>query len=359
MISALDRLFLERTYELAARGADNTAPNPPVGAVVVVGDRVLGEGFHHAAGRAHAEVEALAAAGNARGATLYVSLEPCRHFGRTPPCTQALLDAGIVRVVAGTADPTQHGGGAVELRQRHVDVEIAGDARARELIEVFARSDRDCPYVSLKMAMSLDGYVASKPGAVQWVTGEDERVFVRELRIAHDAVMVGAGTVRIDDPLLTVRPVATRVRPFVRVVACERTQPLETSRVFTPVDGYDRTIVLAPAGAEMTALKNTADVLSIDGEGTHLDLRAALRALRARGISSVLCEGGPMLAAALIAQGLVDRLYWFVAPVMLGSVSAVPVLAGETLNGGPRPLRLERLERIGRDALLRASFTGV
>jgi len=202
-LNALDRLYLSRAYELARRGAGNTSPNPIVGAVVVANGEIAGEGFHHRAGEPHAEVNALEAAGDrARGATLYVSLEPCNHFGRTPPCSHAVADAGIARVVVGTFDPNPktNEGGIAHLRGHGVDVEIADDDEARALIEPFAaaiRSER--PFVTLKMAMSLDGYVSSRSGEVQWLTGEEARAFVRELRIEHDAVMVGAGTVRIDN----------------------------------------------------------------------------------------------------------------------------------------------------------------
>ncbi|HTU81557.1 MAG TPA: bifunctional diaminohydroxyphosphoribosylaminopyrimidine deaminase/5-amino-6-(5-phosphoribosylamino)uracil reductase RibD, partial [Candidatus Acidoferrales bacterium] len=252
-ITAIDRLYLQRAYELAARGLGSTAPNPPVGAVIVSGGRIAGEGYHHRAGEAHAEVNALAQAGEAaRGATAYVSLEPCNHAGQTPPCTQALLEAGIARVVAGTLDPNPRtdGRGAAFLRERGVWVDVAEDARARELIEPFGRQVRgQRPYVGLKMAMSLDGAIASEPGVAHWLTSDGVRSFVRELRAAYDAVMVGAGTVRVDDPQLTVRPAHHRERPYVRVVLCETGAVDPNRRVFAAVPGYADTIVLAPAGA--------------------------------------------------------------------------------------------------------------
>lgn len=363
MISTLDRLFLERAYELAARAVGNTSPNPPVGAVIVRDAQILGEGYHHRAGSPHAEAEALAEARDVRGATLYVSLEPCKHTGRTPPCTKSVLDAGIARVVIGALDPTEHGGGAAELSVRGIDVEVADDEEARDLAEVFARTlQSDRAYVGLKMAMSLDGYVTSRPGVAEWLTCEEERFFVRDLRVAYDAVMVGAGTVRVDDPQLTVRPSVQRLREFTRIVACESGSVAADRRIFAPLAGYARTIVLAPAGARkaFTDMEAVADVLFVgEQHETELDLAAALCALRERGIFSVLCEGGPTLAARLVARGLVDRLYWFVAPVVLASPAAVPVLAAGELGGGPRAVRLERLDRIGRDALLRGRFVDV
>ncbi len=362
MICELDRLLLERTYELGARGIGNTSPNPPVGALVARGGCILGEGFHHYAGEAHAEVNALAAAGDARGATLYVSLEPCKHIGQTPPCTQAVREAGIARVVIGALDPTKHGGGADELRREGITVEVADDASARELIEVFAHTiESDRAFVALKMAMSLDGYVTSRPGVAEWITSEEERLFVRELRVACDAVMVGAGTVRVDDPQLTVRPPAQRLRQFQRIVVCERDAVPPDRRIFAEVPGYGRTIILAPGGsrARFRGLEAVADVIYVGTQEQELDLAHALRMLRARGIYSVLCEGGPTLAARLIVLGLVDRFYWAIAPLLLRSEAAVPVLAGVELNGGPRRVQFDRIERIGADALLYGRFLDV
>lgn len=360
VISPVDRLFLERAYELAARGIGNTSPNPPVGAVVVRDGTVLGEGYHHRAGEAHAEVNALAQAGDARGATVYLSLEPCAHVGRTPPCTDALLDGGIRRVVAGALDPTRHGGAAL-LRARGLGVDVADDVHARDLIEIFAKTTGGTrAFVALKMAMSLDGYIASRAGVAESLSGAEEQLYVRELRLAHDAVMVGAGTVRIDDPQLTIRPPATRLRDVVRIVACERDAVPAQSRIFSVAPGYARTIVLAPGGerARFHALEPVAEVLYV-GSGDTLDLEEALRALHHRGIMSILCEGGPTLAARLIARGLVDRLYWAIAPVLLHSESAVAVLGGAGLDGGPRPLRFDRVERLGGDVLLAGRFGDV
>jgi diaminohydroxyphosphoribosylaminopyrimidine deaminase/5-amino-6-(5-phosphoribosylamino)uracil reductase len=362
VISAIDRLFLERTYELATRGLGNVSPNPPVGAVVVCDSNILGEGYHHRAGETHAEPNALAAAGSARGATAYVSLEPCLHVGRTPPCTDALLRAGISRVVIGTLDPSGHGGASL-LRNRGIEVDVADDARARELIEIFVKTiTSKRSYVALKMAMSLDGYVASRAGVAEWISCEEERLYVRELRAAYDAVMVGAGTVRIDDPQLTVRPPITRLRELVRIVACERDAVPPESRIFAPVSGYAKTVVLAPAGsaAQFQSLERVADVLYVgDREEPELDLARALEMLHTHGIMSVLCEGGPTLAGELIAQGLADRLYWAISPVLLHSDSAVPVLAGAKVNGTPRTFQFERIERVGCDAVLTGSFADV
>ena len=302
-----------------------------------------------------------------RGATAYVSLEPCNHHGRTPPCTEALIDAGVARVVIGALDPDPRtaAAGVQRLRAAGIEVEVRDDARARALIERFSWAvTHDRPYVTLKMAASLDGFVASRAGAQQWLTGPLAREHVRDLRIEHDAVMVGAGTIRVDDPLLTVRPHATRRKPYTRIVVCERGSLPVQSRVFAPPDdappdAYARTIVLAPSAARATLaeLEPVADVIYVGAEEeTALDLSAALRALREREITTVLCEGGPKLAGRLLAHGLVQRLVWFLAPVLLRADDAVPALAGADLAGA-NGWRFDRIERVGDDMLLSADLT--
>ncbi|MGC1381144.1 MAG: bifunctional diaminohydroxyphosphoribosylaminopyrimidine deaminase/5-amino-6-(5-phosphoribosylamino)uracil reductase RibD [Candidatus Baltobacteraceae bacterium] len=363
-LTPIDELYLRRAYELAARGLGSTMPNPPVGAVVVRDGRIVGEGYHHRAGEAHAETNALAQAGpKARGATIYISLEPCRHIGRTPPCTLALLEAGITRVVAGTIDPSRNGGGAADLEAEGVDVVIAEEPAARELIEAFARaSAQSRPYVALKMAMSLDGCIATRPGVREQITSEGAARYVRELRIAYDAVMVGAETVRVDDPQLTVRPAHDRARIYRRVVACEKATLPPGSRIFAGNEGYAKTIVLAPAGASdrFDDLRGVADVVYVgERDARRLDLARAMEALRERGIYSVLCEGGPRLGAQLIATGVVDRFYWAIAPVLLQNDRAAPVLAGADLAASGTRLHFDRVERTGDDVVLSGTFERV
>ncbi len=359
--------------ELASRAVADAAPNPSVGCVIVRDGVTLGEGWHHRAGEAHAEVEALrdarARGHEPRGTTAYVSLEPCNHHGRTPPCSEALVNAGIARVVIGALDPNPKTGvqrsGASRLRDAGIAVDVVDDAAARALIERFRWTiAHDLPYVTLKMAASLDGYVASRPGEQQWLTGPLARERVRDLRIEHDAVMVGAGTVRVDDSLLTVRPHATRRKPYARVVVCEAGPLPPASRILAPPldapeGSYRPTILLAPPAARATlaALEPVADVVYVaDGDEAHLDLRAALRALRERDIATVLCEGGPTLAGRLLEAGLVQRVVWFLAPAFLRGDDAVPALAGGDVsrrNGW----RFDRIERVGDDMLLSADLT--
>lgn len=353
----LDRLFLDRAYELAERGVGNTSPNPPVGAVIARGETIVGEGYHHRAGDSHAEINALESAGeSARGATLYVSLEPCNHVGLTPPCTDAIVKAGLARVIAGTHDPNPqtNGAGIALLRERKIAVDVLDEPRAGALIEPFARAIRSHrPYVSLKLAVSFDGFIASKPGVQEWLTGEEARQFVRELRIAHDATAVGAGTVRVDNPQLTVRPVHNRLREYARVVICESSPVDPSGAVFKPEKGYAKTIVLAPAGLRdrFAELEKTAEVIYSGETGSdRLNLAAALRALRERGITSLLCEGGPTVAGHLLTDGLVDRFHWIYAPRFLRGSSAVSAFTTSALAN--TRLQIDRVERLGADALV-------
>ncbi|MEO7202503.1 MAG: bifunctional diaminohydroxyphosphoribosylaminopyrimidine deaminase/5-amino-6-(5-phosphoribosylamino)uracil reductase RibD [Candidatus Tumulicola sp.] len=366
LLSSIDRVYLARACELAARGIGNTAPNPPVGAVVVRDGRTAGEGFHHRAGEEHAETLAIEQAGEAAaGATLYVTLEPCAVPGRVPACAPRVRDAGIARVVIGTTDPnpTNSGLGVTMLREAGLEVVVANDPVAGDVIQIFAGSLRtDRPYVALKLAVSLDGMVASRPGVRELLSGAEELRFVRDLRVAYDAVLVGSNTVRVDDPLLTVRPPHLRLRPFVRVVAC-RTETLdESSRVFEPVDNYNRTVVLVPAGRRegFDNLDRAADVVAVGKTDSHdLDIASAMGALRAAGVTSVLCEGGPALAGAMLRAGVVDRFYWSVAPRLLSNDRSVPAVRGVDLSDAPRALRFDPPRLLGRDALISGTFQDV
>ena len=338
---------------MAARALANTAPNPPVGAVIVRGERTLGEGWHHRKGEPHAEAEALRVAREAgedvRGATMYVTLEPHDHESTMPRCSVAIIDAGIERVVVGALDPNleTHGKGVARMRSAGVAVEVVDDASSRTLIERFAFTIGSAlPYVTLKMAMSLDGFIAPHRGTYR-VTGEAARERVNDLRAEHDAVMVGAGTVRADDPLLTVRPHRTRAKPYARVVVSGRTPLAATHRVFAepsgaPPGSYAPTIVLAPE-------RGAAEV----------DLRAAMGGLRSAGIASVLCEGGPALAGNLLAAGIVERIVWFVAPIFLRTPEAVPVLAGGDLRAMLNGWAFDEVERVGNDLMITARLPHV
>jgi len=367
-----DATYLARAVELAARAIADAAPNPPVGATIVRDGCTLGEGWHHRRGGPHAEAEALRAAAEAgadvRGATMYVSLEPHDHESTMPPCSVAIIEAGIARVVVGTLDPNPgtYGNGVARMRAAGLEVEVANDPDSIALIERFAFTiDGLLPFVTLKMAMSLDGFVAPRSGSFR-VSGEHARNRVFDLRAEADAVMVGAGTVRVDDPLLTVRPHRTRFKPYARVVVCESAPIPASSQVLlppaqAPVGSYRPTILLAPAGlaAAFAPFDGRCEVLLVgSADSRRLDLRAAMLALRETGISSVLCEGGPTLAAGLLQERLVERVVWFVAPTFLAAAGAVPVLG--TGVGGPLDgWRFDGVEPVGDDLMITARLPHV
>lgn len=348
-------------------------PNPPVGAVIVRDGYTLGEGWHHRKGEPHAEAEALRFAREAgedvRGATMYVTLEPHDHESTMPPCSLAIIAAGIARVVVGTLDPNvlTHGNGVERMRAAGIAVDVVNDPASKTLIERFRYTiGSKLPFVTLKMAMSLDGCVAPAPGIYR-VTGEEARERVYGLRAEHDAVMVGAGTVRIDDPLLTIRPHRTRVKPYTRVVVCETAPVPAASKVLAepadaPPRSYRPTIVLAPAGlrAEFAPLEGACElVFAGEPDARQLDLRAAMLALRVAGITTVLCEGGPTLAGRLIAAGLVERIVWFVAPAFMRTGTSIPVLAGADLTSLATGWTFDEVERVGNDLMITARLPHV
>ncbi len=308
---------LERALELAERGRGTTAPNPMVGAVVVRDGEIAGEGWHERPGEPHAEVNALRAAGeSARGATLYVTLEPCTHHGRTPPCADAVIEAGVARVVVGATDPNPEAAGGIErLRAAGIEVEVAAGElawRARDLnAGYFSVYERGRPWVIYKAAVTLDGRM-TLPGS-RWISGEDSRRLVHELRGWVDAIAVGMGTVRADSPRLDARDVGAAKQP--RRLAFGR-GPLR--------------------------------------DGSELELRSGpldeeLRALASEGVQWLLLEGGPTLAASFFAADLVDQLQLFVAPALAGG--------GPGLTAAlPAPVALHRLraQQVGDDVLLTA-----
>ncbi len=321
-----DHRYLARAVELGRRGWGRVHPNPMVGCVLVRDGQVVGEGWHREWGGPHAEVNALAAAGpdGARGATAYVSLEPCRHEGKTPPCTRALEAAGVRRGVYGARDPGRHsGGGGEELARAGIQVvgPVFSEAQAlRENPGFFHRSPAR-PWICLKLALSLDGAIAAARGERTAVTGPEVQVEVHRLRAGMDAVMVGARTARVDDPLLTVRlgPVAPRVPPVRMVVDGRGTLPPD-SRLLDPEEGpvHLLTTAAAPPGQVAALEARGARVTVVPGREGRVAPGPALHVLRASGIRTLLCEGGGRLAAALLEADLVDRLHLAVAPRFFG-----------------------------------------
>jgi len=359
-VPATDAHFMARALELAARGAGQVAPNPKVGAVVVRDGEIAGEGWHRAYGSAHAEVEALQAAGDrARGATVYVTLEPCAHHGKTPPCTDALLRAGVARVVYACPDPNpEAAGGAAALRAAGIVVESGpGEVEARRLNAPFLHAARgsERPFVTLKLALSLDGAITDATGGRRQLTGADAMAAVHAMRADADAVAVGSRTVLVDDPQLTVRLApAPRVAPLRVVFDRNVTLPVESHLVRTardvPVvlvtDGRhpDRESRLAAHGVELLHAPTLTD---------------ALRGLRQRGVRHLLVEGGATLASAAVGEGLVHQVVIFQAPVVLGAgARAAFADLPAAVAGALPPWRLLERQAVGEDLMMRFALFG-
>jgi diaminohydroxyphosphoribosylaminopyrimidine deaminase/5-amino-6-(5-phosphoribosylamino)uracil reductase len=365
MGAAEDLAWMRAALALARRGLGNVWPNPAVGCVLVRDGVAVGRGWTQPGGRPHAETEALARAGAAaRGATAYVSLEPCCHWGRTPPCTDALIAAGIARAVVAVRDPDPRVNGEGVARLRAAGIEVAegvGEAEAAEVNAGFAARIRaGRPLVTLKLATTLDGRIATAAGESRWITGDRARRAAHLLRAGHDAVLVGAGTAVTDDPALTVRlpGVVPAARPGpVRVVADGRLRLALTSVLVATarqaptwiltLPGNDRSRIGAFADAGCTVIEVRADATG------QPDLAEGLRALGGRGITRLLVEGGGTLAASLLGAGLVDRLAWFGAPGLMGS-DGVPSVGALSLPGLAAMPRFRRtgLAEAGEDVLL-------
>ena len=382
-----DHEFLERALALARRGLFTAHPNPRVGCVVVQRGEIVGEGWHWRAGEPHAEVHALRIAGpRARGATAYVSLEPCCHFGRTPPCTTALIEAGVARVVAAARDPDPRVAGRGFERLRAAGIEVATTdcpriARAAADLNAgfLARTAGGRPFVRLKLAASLDGRTALPDGASRWITGEAARRDVQRWRAQAGALLTGVGTMLADDPRLTIRPAELDRRDagagpeappdpdrLLRVVLDSRLRTPPGAAIFAasaPVlvatgsaaAGSERASRLRAAGAEVLAARDAGSAGG--GAPDRVDPRALLRLLAEREVNEVLVECGPALAAALIENGLVDELLLYFAPALLGSGSrplvdlrAPPDMASRV------ELRILETAPVGGDVRVRAAF---
>ncbi len=355
-----DAVFMAEALRLAASTPSRPWPNPPVGAVVVRDGRIVGRGAHHGAGTPHAETVALAEAGdNARGATLYVTLEPCNHTGRTPPCAPAVAESGVTRIVVAMRDPNPQvkGGGCRFLRERGLVVNIGvGAAAALELVWPFAVTEGfQRPFVELKSAVSLDGRFAPpsarrRESGPYYLTAEAARCLVHVRRRGSDAVVIGEGTARADRPRLDGRLADGRegVPAAEPVAVC-----LDTDLSWS--GGLGRAPFLVVAGENARRSPNLEAVAAAGGEVVYcreqsgrLDLHAALAALHARGLCTLLFEGGPALSSALLAAGVVDRWRQFVAPVVLGDGVAWPAGAAP----GAAAFTLTRCEAVGPDAML-------
>jgi diaminohydroxyphosphoribosylaminopyrimidine deaminase / 5-amino-6-(5-phosphoribosylamino)uracil reductase len=355
-----DEAWMARAVVLAEGGRGTASPNPMVGAVLVRDGRAVGEGFHAAPGRPHAEVAALAAAGElARGATCYVTLEPCAHHGRTPPCADTLVEAGVARVVAALVDPDPRvdGDGLGRLRAAGLPVEVGvGAGPAAEQNAAYLTHRRlGRPRVTLKAAASLDGKVAAPDGTSQWITGPAARADAHRLRAEADAVVVGAGTALADDPRLTVRLPGFAGRQPLRVLVDAAGRVGAGGHLF---DGEAETLVATTAAAPASAVDAWkaagAELLVCRSAPEGVDLPDLARALGERGVLELLVEGGPTLQASLWAAGLADRLVWYLAPLAIGGRDAPGLLgaAGAATLTEARRLRLASVDRVGDDLRL-------
>jgi len=347
---------------LAKRGVGRTAPNPPVGAVVVKRGAIIGRGYHRAAGQPHAEVEALRDAGaSARGADVYVTLEPCAHHGRTPPCTEAIINAGLKRVhyALGDPDPQVAGRGGARLREAGIAVRSGVGAKAAsDLYRAYVKHRlTGTPLGVLKLAGTLDGKVATATGESRWITGEPARRHVHRLRDECDAVLVGVGTVLADDPELTTR--LRGGRDALRVIADSHGRTPSTAKVVASTSSAGCLIATTAAapGRRLQALRDAgAEVVVLPAQAGRVDLAALWRLLGERGLLSVLIEGGPELAAAALDAGVADRLLLFLAPKIIGGSEARPLFGGRSVQAlaDARQLTILRTRRCGPDLLIEA-----
>ncbi|MEN4752665.1 bifunctional diaminohydroxyphosphoribosylaminopyrimidine deaminase/5-amino-6-(5-phosphoribosylamino)uracil reductase RibD [Pseudomonas sp. Ps21-P2] len=334
----LDAAYMARALELARKGVYSTHPNPRVGCVIVRDGAIVGEGWHVRAGEPHAEVHALRQAGDkAKGATAYVTLEPCSHHGRTPPCADALVNAGVARVVAAMQDPNPDVAGRGLLRLMNAGIAVQSgvlESEARALNKGFLkRMEHGLPYVRVKLAMSLDGRTAMASGESQWITGPEARSAVQRLRAQSSVVLTGADTVLADNARLTVRPDELGLNAELSALAATR-PPLRVlidGRLRVPLDapffkaGSALVATCAAASARERYHDEGHELLALPSSGGHVDLRKLLVELAARGVNDVLVEAGPKLAGAFTRLGLVDEFQIFVAGKFMGS-SARPLL---------------------------------
>ncbi len=363
---------MRKAIALAVKGRGRTAPNPVVGAVVVKNGRIIGRGYHAGAGLAHAEVAALdnaniakagRASGGAVGADLYVTLEPCPVFGRTPPCTDAIIEAGIRRVFVGAGDPNPkvRGRGVRKLRQAGIEV-TTGLLKAECAALNVAYNKHivsGLPYVILKLATSLDGRIAANSGDSKWITSKESRAYVHELRNAVDCVMVGSGTALADNPRLTARGVKGGRDP-VRAVLDSRLRVSPDANIFK---GAKKTGVFIFTGKAASAKKadilisRGAAVIRVPGTKTGLSLAAVLKELGDRGVLELMVEGGGTLGAGLLKAGLVDKVLWFTAPLIIGA-DGLPAVAELGAGDMSRALRFKdiKIKTLGTDVLVEGCF---
>ena len=364
MFTPGDSAHMARALQLAARGRYTAHPNPMVGCVLAANDQVVGEGWHEAAGDAHAEINALRAAGDrARGATAYVTLEPCAHHGKTPPCADALVEAGVAQVIAAMQDPFEEvrGRGLARLEGAGIATAVGlMEATAAELNRGFiSRVTRDRPFVRLKIAASIDGAIAMESGESQWITGPAARNDVQELRARSGAIMTGIGTVLADDPSLNVRSpgIDTGGRQPLRVILDSSLRTPPAARLLS-LPGETLVCCLRDDGA--SALREAgAEVIEFGADGDSIDVRAVLTELAKRGVNDVLVEAGPGVAGYLLDNGLVDELVIYQSPHIMGSSTrAMFRTPSWTALADRRALDIVDVRRVGVDTRITARIEG-
>ncbi|MGD9105750.1 MAG: bifunctional diaminohydroxyphosphoribosylaminopyrimidine deaminase/5-amino-6-(5-phosphoribosylamino)uracil reductase RibD [Desulfobacterales bacterium] len=335
-----DEYFMKMALDLAKKGEGFTSPNPMVGAIIVKEGKVVGKGYHHAAGKAHAEVNAIDDAGAlAQGATLYITLEPCNHKGRTPPCTEKILSAGIKRVVVAMHDPNPDvkGGGIDYLKRRGITVKTGVcEEQASRLNEIFIKYVKtNRPFTIIKCAATLDGRIATRTGDSRWVTGEESRKFVHRLRHAVDAIMVGINTVEKDDPCLTTRLESSTGSPKgldpVRIVLDTHLKIVEEAKLLRLDSDSDTIIITGQSVAEDKKARIEqlgAKIIESPVNDGMIDLDILMDRLGALGITSLLIEGGSRVIASALSAGIVEKIFFFFAPKILGGDDGVPICKG-------------------------------
>lgn len=352
-----DVKYMRRALELAARARGRTSPNPMVGCVIVRGGRVLGEGFHVKAGEPHAEVNAIAAAGgDIAGATVYINLEPCAHEGKTPPCVDLLIEKKPGRVVAAMADPNPlvNGRGIDRLRDAGIRVDVGLlEAEARRLNEVFVKYiTTGRPFVIAKCGMTLDGKIATRTGHSKWVTGEEARRMVHQLRNEVDAILVGSRTVMLDDPSLTTRLNGDETHDPIRVIL-DGEEYLDANRRVFHVASDAATWVVVPEGSSCPPAD---DVLHVASDKEGIDIAALMDVLGQRQITSLLIEGGGTTHASAFEAGVVDKVWFFVAPKIVGGRAAITPVEGEGVATMDEAIALTDMtvRQVGEDLLIEA-----
>lgn len=358
----IDEKFMLRALELAGQAAGRTSPNPLVGAVIVKDSKIIGEGYHRRAGTPHAEIHALNAAGShAAGAALYVSLEPCCHYGKTPPCTEAIKKAGIKRVVAAIADPDSRvsGQGFKALRAAGIETKVGvlQEAALQQNEIFFKYVEAGLPFVAMKTGMTLDGKIAAYTGDSRFVTGEESRKYVHQLRNTYDAILVGIGTVLADDPQLNTRLDTGNLRDPIRVIIDGNLDLPQNSKIALS-SHKQKTILFCGLNVEESKVQKLThlglEIIRLPLQNNLIPLREAMEILASREITSVLAEGGAEINASLIDANLVDKIYSFIAPKIIGGRAAPTPVAGNglPLMGQAREVVINEVNRFGKDVLI-------